>query len=205
MKTTTLQPSFSNRGRLKNTQRGMTLIEVLISMFVLAVGVLALLSVQLRAVSGVREAENQTAVAQVTQNMIENMLVNPALKAEVDSAGVETGRVLKSYDHYLSKGRKSTGSKDKDDLAGAQLVVFQTKLEEALPETKVFFTICRDDSGKNPTYTNNAANYQCDDKPTSNAVIKVLWLADAEEKIDSGKLTASDNHIVYTHQSRVTE
>ena len=53
---------FTGKGRLKTKQSGMTLIEVLVAMFVLALGVLALLAVQLRAVSGVREAESQTIV-----------------------------------------------------------------------------------------------------------------------------------------------
>ena len=50
---------FAGKGRLKTKQSGMTLIEVLVAMFVLALGVLALLAVQLRAVSGVREAESR--------------------------------------------------------------------------------------------------------------------------------------------------
>ena len=56
---------FAGKGRLKTKQSGMTLIEVLVAMFVLALGVLALLAVQLRAVSGVREAESQTIVSQI--------------------------------------------------------------------------------------------------------------------------------------------
>ena len=85
----------SFKGRLKTSstsftpklQSGMTLIEVLIAMFVLAIGVLALLAVQLRTVSSVRESENQTAVAQITQNLIEGMLINPTLSEETDTAG----------------------------------------------------------------------------------------------------------------------
>ena len=67
------------KGRLKTSstsftpklQSGMTLIEVLIAMFVLAIGVLALLAVQLRTVSNVRESENQTTVAQITQPILQ--------------------------------------------------------------------------------------------------------------------------------------
>ena len=73
----------------------MTLIEVLIAMFVLAIGVLALLAVQLRTVSNVRESENQTTVAQITQNLIEGMLINPKLSPETDPAGEKTTRYKK--------------------------------------------------------------------------------------------------------------
>lgn len=107
----------SSKGRLKTSstsftpklQSGMTLIEVLIAMFVLAIGVLALLAVQLRTVSSVRESENQTTVAQITQNLIEGMLINPTLseKKEVDKiTGEETSRYKKSYDAYINKDTK---------------------------------------------------------------------------------------------------
>lgn len=62
----------------------MTLVEVLVAMFVLAVGVLALLATQLRTVSSVREAESQTVVAQAVQNLMEGMQINPTLCGEVN-------------------------------------------------------------------------------------------------------------------------
>ena len=45
-------------------QQGFALIEVLISVVVLALGILALLATQLRSVGSVREAETQTIAAQ---------------------------------------------------------------------------------------------------------------------------------------------
>ncbi|EGV34810.1 type IV pilus modification protein PilV [Neisseria weaveri] len=66
-------------GRLKTQQQGMTLLEILIAMFVLTVGVLALLATQLQTVVAVREAEGQTIVAQAAQNLIEGMAINPVL------------------------------------------------------------------------------------------------------------------------------
>lgn len=206
MKKQSLQMPFTIKGRLKNTQNGMTLIEVLISMFVLAIGVLALLSVQLRAVSGVREAENQTIVSQITQNLIEQMLVNPVLTAEKDNnTGEETGRVIKSYGHYFSgQNKKSSGSENKDNLATEQITAFRSALTDALPETQVFSSICLDNSGKDPVYE-NSGTFKDNCSGSGHTVIKVLWLTDAEEQSDNPKLTTSGNYIVYTHQSRVTE
>ena len=65
---------FAGKGRLKTKQSGMTLIEVLVAMFVLALGVLALLAVQLRAVSGVREAESQTIVIELSYRLDQKIL-----------------------------------------------------------------------------------------------------------------------------------
>ena len=216
----------SFKGRLKMSsssftpelQSGMTLIEVLIAMFVLAIGVLALLAVQLRTVSSVRESENQTAVAQITQNLIEGMLINPTLseKKEVDKiTGEETSRYKKSYDdaYYITssseqlKDSKQTAKfeakMNKTQLAQAQIAQFKADLAKALPEAQFFFTICKDSSGAEPTY-NNGFQRKCDDKGDT-TIVKVLWLQDVEEKNSAKNLNTSGHHVVYTYQSRVRD
>lgn len=216
----------SFKGRLKTSptsftpklQSGMTLIEVLIAMFVLAIGVLALLAVQLRTVSSVRESENQTAVAQITQNLIEGMLINPTLseKKEVDKiTGEETSRYKKSYDdaYYITssseqlKDSKQTAKfeakMNKTQLAQAQIAQFKADLAKALPEAQFFFTICKDSSGAEPTYE-NGFQANCDGKGDT-TIVKVLWLQDVEEKNSAKNLNTSGHHVVYTYQSRVRD
>ena len=218
----------SFKGRLKTSstsftpklQSGMTLIEVLIAMFVLAIGVLALLAVQLRTVSNVRESENQTTVAQITQNLIEGMLINPKLSPETDPAGEKTPRYKKSYDAYYtkrgicglnSKEPKEPEFKDKDilniskeKLAQAQIDQFKHDLAKALPESKdVCFAICKDSSGAEPTY-NNGIQAKCDGKGDT-TIVKVLWLQDVEEENSAKNLNTSGHHVVYTYQSRVRD
>ena len=213
----------SFKGRLKTNstsftpklQSGMTLIEVLIAMFVLAIGVLALLAVQLRTVSNVRESENQTTVAQITQNLIEGMLINPTLSEETDTAGEKTSRYKKSYDdaYYITssseqlKDSKQTAKfeakMNKTQLAQAQIAQFKADLAKALPEAQFFFTICKDSSGAEPTY-NNGFQRKCDDKGDT-TIVKVLWLQDVEEKNSAKNLNTSGHHVVYTYQSRVRD
>lgn len=216
----------SFKGRLKTSstsftpklQSGMTLIEVLIAMFVLAIGVLALLAVQLRTVSNVRESENQTAVAQITQNLIEGMLINPTLseKKEVDKiTGEETSRYKKSYDdaYYITssseqlKDSKQTAKfeakMNKTQLAQAQIAQFKADLAKALPEAQVFSTICKDSSGTEPTYE-KGFNAKCDGKGDT-TIVKVLWLQDVEEENTAKNLNTSGHHVVYTYQSRVRD
>lgn len=211
----------SFKGRLKTSstsftpklQSGMTLIEVLIAMFVLAIGVLALLAVQLRTVSNVRESENQTTVAQITQNLIEGMLINPTLSEETDTAGDKTSRYKKSYDAYITssseqlKDSKQTNEfKDKMtkvQLAQAQIAQFKADLAKALPEAQVFSTICKDSSGAEPTYE-KGFNAKCDGKGDT-TIVKVLWLQDVEEENTSKNLNTSGHHVVYTYQSRVRD
>ena len=214
----------SFKGRLKTSstsftpklQSGMTLIEVLIAMFVLAIGVLALLAVQLRTVSNVRESENQTTVAQITQNLIEGMLINPTLSEETDTAGDKTSRYKKSYDdaYYITssseqlKDSKQTAKFEakmrKDQLAQAQIAQFKDDLAKALPEAQFFFTICKDSSGAEPTYEEKKFNEKCDGKGDT-TIVKVLWLQDVEEENTAKNLNTSGHHVVYTYQSRVRD
>ncbi|MBY6286284.1 type IV pilus modification protein PilV [Neisseria subflava] len=211
----------SFKGRLKTSstsftpklQSGMTLIEVLIAMFVLAIGVLALLAVQLRTVSNVRESENQTTVAQITQNLIEGMLINPTLSEETDTAGDKTSRYKKSYDAYITSGseqlkesKQTNEFKDKmtkAQLAQAQIAQFKADLAKALPEAQVFSTICKDSSGAEPTYE-KGFNAKCDGKGDT-TIVKVLWLQDVEEENTAKNLNTSGHHVVYTYQSRVRD
>ena len=211
----------SFKGRLKTSsssftpklQSGMTLIEVLIAMFVLAIGVLALLAVQLRTVSNVRESENQTTVAQITQNLIEGMLINPTLSEETDTAGDKTSRYKKSYDAYITssseqlKDSKQTNEfkekMTKAQLAQAQIAQFKADLAKALPEAQVFSTICKDSSGAEPTYE-KGFNAKCDGKGDT-TIVKVLWLQDVEEENSAKNLNTSGHHVVYTYQSRVRD
>lgn len=214
----------SFKGRLKTSstsftlklQSGMTLIEVLIAMFVLAIGVLALLAVQLRTVSNVRESENQTTVAQITQNLIEGMLINPTLseEKEVDKiTGEKTSRYKKSYKAYeelkdLNQTTEFEDKMSKEQLAKAQITQFKADLAKALPEAQFFFTICKDSSGAEPTYNNDIQDIQpnCeDDGKGDTTIVKVLWLQDVEEENSAKNLNTSGHRVVYTYQSRVRD
>ncbi|MCD2070734.1 type IV pilus modification protein PilV [Neisseria cinerea] len=191
--------------RLKNPQSGMTLIEVLVAMFVLTIGILALLSVQLRTVTSVREAETQTIVSQITQNLMEGMLINPTI-------GSDTGK--KAYTLYMKKGVSSTNDgeftidaiKTKEQLAEAQLKRFSYELKNALPDaTAIHYAVCKDSSGTAPTLSGKGFSSNCDNKANGDTLIKVLWVKDSEGQsdIDSTNLKTHGNNIVYTYQARV--
>lgn len=66
--------------------RGSTLLEVLISVFIMAFGIMALMLAQLKSVGNVREAEMQTRVAQAVQNLSAGMLSNPDVINNLGSA-----------------------------------------------------------------------------------------------------------------------
>ncbi|MFU8616657.1 type IV pilus modification protein PilV [Neisseria sp. LACPHL-SPEC-2024-00856] len=192
--------------RLKNPQSGMALIEVLVAMLVLTIGILALLSVQLRTVASVREAETQTIVSQITQNLMEGMLINPTIDS--DSNKKNYNLYTGSYTPASSDGDFTLNNlKSKKDLAKAQLDRFGYELKNALPDAAaIHYAVCKDSSGNAPTLSDSGAfSSNCDNKANGDTLIKVLWVNDSagDSDIAHTNLEANGDNIVYTYQARV--
>ncbi|HFC1320803.1 TPA: type IV pilus modification protein PilV [Neisseria gonorrhoeae] len=191
--------------RLKNPQSGMALIEVLVAMLVLTIGILALLSVQLRTVASVREAETQTIVSQITQNLMEGMLMNPTIDS--DSNKKNYNLYTGSYSPTSSDGDfKLNNLISKRDLAKAQLDRFGYELKNALPDAvAIRYAVCKDSSGDAPTLSGNTFSSNCDKKANGDTLIKVLWVNDSagDSDIFRTNLGVSGGNIVYTYQARV--
>ncbi|ENW6894712.1 TPA: type IV pilus modification protein PilV [Neisseria gonorrhoeae] len=193
--------------RLKNPQSGMALIEVLVAMLVLTIGILALLSVQLRTVASVREAETQTIVSQITQNLMEGMLMNPTIDSDSNK---------KNYNLYTGPCTPTPSGGDfklnnnnlisKKDLAKAQLDRFDYELRNALPDAvAIHYAVCKDSSGGAPTLSGGTFSPNCDNKANGDTLIKVLWVNDSagDSDISRTNLEVSGDNIVYTYQARV--
>ncbi|HFB7297099.1 TPA: type IV pilus modification protein PilV [Neisseria gonorrhoeae] len=191
--------------RLKNPQSGMALIEVLVAMLVLTIGILALLSVQLRTVASVREAETQTIVSQITQNLMEGMLMNPTIDS--DSNKKNYNLYTESYTSTSSDGDFALDKlKSKKDLAKAQLDRFGYELKNALPDAvAIHYAVCKDSSGGAPTLSGGAFSSNCDNQANGDTLIKVLWVNDSagDSDISRTNLEVSGDNIVYTYQARV--
>ncbi len=211
---------------LTQKQKGATLIEVLVSMLMLGLGVLVLLATQLKTVSGVREAENQTIVAQATQNLIEGMLMNPELHREQINEDADNGIQgvtwhRKSYNHYANAmsnlqsiaancNRLDTVNViSKEDLALSQVCDFGLTLGENLPDVALLRGhICLDSEDREPTVVRGMVDWNCRVNANRRAytVVKVLWQMDTENKAAvSGGINIDDGKAVYTYQARVTE
>ncbi|ARB04580.1 type IV pilus modification protein PilV [Neisseria lactamica] len=192
--------------RLKNPQSGMALIEVLVAMLVLTIGILALLSVQLRTVASVREAETQTIVSQITQNLMEGMLINPTIDS--DSNKKNYNLYTGSYTPSSSDGDFTLNNlKTKKDLAKSQLDRFGYELKNALPDAAaIHYAVCKDSSGNAPTLSDSGVfSSNCDNKANGDTLIKVLWVNDSAGDSDIARtnLEANGDNIVYTYQARV--
>ncbi|HEZ0011014.1 TPA: type IV pilus modification protein PilV [Neisseria meningitidis] len=193
--------------RLKDSQSGMALIEVLVAMLVLTIGILALLSVQLRTVASVREAETQTIVSQITQNLMEGMLMNPTIDSDSNK---------KNYNLYMRNHTLSAvdgdfaidAIKTKAQLAEEQLKRFSYELKNALPDAAaIHYAVCKDSSGAAPSLSDSGTfSSNCDNnKANGDTLIKVLWVNDSagDSDIAYTNLETNGNNIVYTYQARV--
>ncbi|MCQ9325416.1 type IV pilus modification protein PilV [Neisseria dentiae] len=222
-----------SKGRLKQSQSGMTLVEVLVAMFVLAVGVLALLATQLRTVSSVREAESQTVVAQAVQNLMEGMQINPTLSVEVGVNGEETGWVRKRYDAIITGARAlsyrnsrinnktvrkcvtsgwcqqdTATNMDKRDLLLDQLGRFEDALARALPNADIKYTICNDTTGRAMAIAaNGSTQTNCTGGDGDPLFIKVLWQVDTEKANENtlNSNASNNNKLVYTYEARMPD
>lgn len=160
-------------------QQGFALIEVLISVVVLALGILALLATQLRSVGSVREAETQTIAAQAAQNLIEGMTANPKLELTDDKW------TRKKYDHYLgivnpTPVKDDTGSYNADNLALKQLKEFNDELDASkLGDMNVRTTVCKTKDLKTAIAidpdTGDVSDWGCDNS-AGKVAIKIAWL-----------------------------
>lgn len=204
-----IRTAAGSKGRLKQNQSGMTLVEVLVAMFVLAVGVLALLATQLRTVSSVREAESQTVVAQAVQNLMEGMQINPTLSA----ASGETGWVNKSYDAYIKDSVQTiagtttaTGNSQtpfsKSQLVDEQIQRFENTLRTTLPNAGVRYVICR---GADEMEIDSNGNVDANCESSGPLMVKVLWQVDSEQANAASAVKSNDSNIVYTYQARVPD
>lgn len=193
--------------RLKDSQSGMALIEVLVAMLVLTIGILALLSVQLRTVASVREAETQTIVSQITQNLMEGMLMNPTIDSDSNK---------KNYNLYMGNHHTLSAVdgdfqvdaiKTKTQLAEAQLKRFSYELKNALPDAAaIHYAVCKDSSGVAPTLSAGSTfSSNCDASANGDTLIKVLWVNDSarDSDITRTNLETNGDNIVYTYQARV--
>ena len=183
-------------------QQGFALIEVLISVVVLALGILALLATQLRSVGSVREAETQTIAAQAAQNLIEGMTANPQLEL-TGSDGVWT---KKKYDHYINVAAPNpvtdaNGGYDTTNLALKQLKEFNAELNASkLGDMNVRATVCKTKDLKTAITidpdTGDVSDWGCDNS-AGKVAIKIAWLVQplSDKNTDKAQTVSHQTYI----------
>ncbi|MBR6876471.1 MAG: type IV pilus modification protein PilV [Neisseriaceae bacterium] len=167
--------------------QGATLVEVMVSVFVLTFGILALMLTQIRSVASIAQAENQTLIAQAAEALAEGMQVNPKLEF---TGGVGSKSVLTvKYTNYdkgkveIKGGAKFKKLSDlkgngKEDLAKLQLGNFEAALQQLPDIEQIHYRICQDkETPDEPEMTAAGFKDNCAAGGFVNgAVIKVGWV-----------------------------
>lgn len=182
-------PAFAKK---KNIQ-GSTLVEVIVSVILLTLGLLALMATQLRSVSGLTEAENKSLVSQSTEALAESMLMNGTL---VKTTG---GNYYHNYMSYITPPTPITASSTqpfsptigteyaKNSIKDEYKKQFEYELYKNLIEpesstvSSVFYTICLDENEpKQPTLDSSgkSMNANCKSDGTY-TTIKVVWRSES--------------------------
>lgn len=209
---------------LKSQQQGSTLLEILVSVFVLGFGLLALVSMQMKTVMVSREAENQTIVAQATDSLIESMLMNPNLNMDASSTDKIMYRNFEEYranmdgmdsscnnDEALSTA--ATSGLSKKQLAEAHLCTFAKRVSQIPNTGKVYWNICMETpalaAAKPELDASTPPKVKCTGGANATStVFKVVWeqeLEDSERYQNSGlTLNAAGTAVLYSYQAPIS-
>lgn len=89
---------FNQFRHRKSKQRGSTIIEAMVAVFVLSIGALVLMLAQLGSVSSVLDANNQSEVARAADNYAEELAATPNLRVkESGPAGKKKIHLTQDY------------------------------------------------------------------------------------------------------------
>lgn len=204
--------------------QGATLIEVLVSVFLLTFGVLGLMAAQIRSVAALSEAENRSIVAQAADNLSDSMQMNPEV-IQLRSGTADLKVIVRRYPNYVktgaqtvamdgsvkfpanalwgnwsSGGKQSQSNITKKALADYQIGLFEYALAQVPNATSMQYVICEDKKNPDePAFDANGKITNPNCTPKSNdenqTVIKVVWATRAERE--------DAQAVVYTYQIRV--
>lgn len=126
--------------------QGATLLEVLVSVFIMAFGIMALMLAQLKSVGSVREAEMQTRVALAVQNLAEGMLSNPDTRTKTEDVTKYTSYEKSgTLDLAGSTNNSNKCNGEREAVVNCHHEKFEADLRRALPNARdVSYSIGKD-------------------------------------------------------------
>lgn len=180
----------------KNKMHGATIMEVMISVFLLTFGILALMLAQVRSVAGIGEAENRTLIAQAAEALAEGMQANPDLEMNADNRVVTiryttyvnrtNGAAIPANDVFKKLDEDSR--LDKAGLVDFHLNNFHAALNQIPDISDIRYQICP--GAENPAEPIAINNLNCEEQGAEpGAVIKVVWLMKNSGSSNSNDMT----------------
>lgn len=105
------------------SQRGTTIVEAIVAIFVLSFGVLALMLAQITAVNTSINAANQSEVTRAVQNYVEEMRSRPGLliTESIDANNTKIQYITKDYSQYATENMGTCSNKLNIHLINANI------------------------------------------------------------------------------------
>ena len=158
--------------------QGFTLVEVLVALFVLAVGIVGAGAVQITAERTRQQASLRSEAAQLANALAARMRVNPAIAALPDGANPYLSFHYDAADGLPAAPAFCFGGSScaPDALAQYDLHEMRQLLATQFPHGRV--TVCRD--GAPWDAAANAYRWNCDGAPDALPVVKLGWQGTGE-------------------------
>jgi type IV pilus assembly protein PilV len=157
-------------------KNGFTLAEVLVSLFVLCVGVIGTAAMQLNALRMSQQTALQTMAIQLASEFADKTRVNVGQFSLIDEANPFLNLDFSSSEDVPAPAKSChAASCNRDELADFEIHEWKSRIKAALPGGQV--RICRDSHPWDPAV--GAFKWSCtasaDDQNTSALVIKLGW------------------------------
>ena len=188
-------------------QKGMTLIEVVVSIILLSFGLTALIALQLRAGETVRESEMISAATMVANSLGEGAKANPVLYVSSDTATSDTV-IERSWTHYVGKTYQRAdvassyqfgANETREEVAQKQLHAATAVLANTLPESSDFrLVVCEEENARTaawPTYGTIGCG-----GGGSDLMVKIAWQAPTKAAAETSGLTLEGTALAYGYQ-----
>lgn len=185
-----LSPSSPRPARASHAsgrmQRGFSLLEVLVAIFVLSFGMLGMVGMQSFSLQANRQARLASTAAGLAREMAEMMRgnKNQALLTTNNPYFVDLSGTLTppTASYCLSVSNTSTGCTSATDIANAEMTEWLYRVQTELPGAKV--QICFDNA---PYDSNNLPQWGCNGTGTDFvAYIKLAWPQTSTDRSDTG-------------------
>lgn len=168
----------------KTTEKGFSLIEILISIVVLSFGLLGMVGLQSAALQANREAKLQSAAVTLARELAEEIRGNKSegIKAAASNpyVGSFNSPLTAATPSYCLSLSSDTACASATEIAQAQLTEWLSRVDTELPGAKV--TTCYDSA---PFDANGLPRWACTDSGTA-LVIKIGWTRGSTDKTQTG-------------------
>ncbi|MCV2504039.1 MAG: type IV pilus modification protein PilV [Neisseriaceae bacterium] len=199
---------------LHNKQSGITLIEVVVSMFVLGLGILALLGMQTRSLGSIRQAQNIAQVSQAVDNLAQGLSINPYLKLKlIPQKGYITQKDYSNYNNFNGcSDRESAAFLNVDSqlnhqqLAAQQLDQFCQEIKQirSISPNDIQLKVCTNSSIQG----NLPWDFSCNNNGTE-TVVKVVWKyqtkTESQNNLNNSGVIDNNNKIILSYEVPLTE